>query len=272
MKKSSSGVRGSRTRLATIVILAAVVGYGYYQRTTQVLPQAAIHFLEDVRLPQPDEKVLVFSPHPDDETIGAGGYIRESVDRRAEVRIILVTDGNKHGLESQRYHEFSNAARILGVKPRDLIFLNHPDGHLKNCNKTKLYAQFKGEIDSFAPTIVIYPNPADHHPDHSVVGQIVEAVLDAQPDRPTAYGYLVHHARFPQPKKLRPRLYLLPPIALATLDREWYRLPLPKSVEDRKSDAIRVYRTQLRVPILRSLLLSSIRQNELFCAGEAGGS
>ena len=135
MKKSSDRVHRSRAQLFTILILAAAVGYGYYEKATQVLPQAAIHFLEDVRLPQTGEKVLVFAPHPDDETIGAGGYIRESVDRGAVVRIILVTDGNKHNLEAKRYQEFRNAARILGVKPRDLIFLNHPDGQLKGCDK-----------------------------------------------------------------------------------------------------------------------------------------
>ena len=252
-----------------VIILAAATGGTYYYRATQVMPQAAIHFLTDVNVPRAGQRVLIFSPHPDDETIGAGAYILESVNRKAQVRIILITDGNKHNLAPLRYKEFRRSTRILGVKARDLVFLGFPDGKLKKEPRSLLYRVFKQEIDSYDPDIVIYPHPNDHHPDHAVAGEVIQRILDGEPRRRASYQYLVHHSRFPQPRKLRPGMYVLPPVGMVTFDREWRRLLIPNGIEKRKDRAIRCYRTQLRVPLLRSLLLSSVRRNELFSVNRA---
>jgi len=40
------------------------------------------------------ERLLVVAPHPDDETLGAGGLIQRVVARGGEVRIVLVTAGD----------------------------------------------------------------------------------------------------------------------------------------------------------------------------------
>ena len=270
MRKFAIAVRHRRVRLLILLlVVAAVAGFGYYARATAVMPQATIHFLSDVRLPEAGEKVLVFSPHPDDETIGVGGYLCESVHRRAIVRIVLITDGNKHNLEARRYMEFRKATKALGVPAKSLVFLEYPDGKLRKQRQAELCRVFRGEVESFDPDIVIYPHPDDGHPDHRTTGRIVQAVLDSGVRKRTAYQYLVHHPRFPQPKKLRPKLYILPPISTVTFDREWRRLLLTTSDEARKKEAIRCYRTQLRVPMLRSLLLSSIRRNELFSVAKA---
>ncbi len=56
-----------------------IVIYFSYFYSHQVLPQQAIYFLDEAKLPQKDQTILVFSPHPDDERSGAGGYIYEAV-------------------------------------------------------------------------------------------------------------------------------------------------------------------------------------------------
>ena len=263
-------MRHRRVRLLILALLVIVaVVSAYYVRATAVMPQATIHFLSNVRLPKAGEKVLVFSPHPDDETVGVGGYLRESVCRGAIVRIVLVTDGNKHNLEARRYKEFRKATGDLGVSARSLVFLGYPDGKLRKQPQAELYKVFKGEIETFNPDIIIYPHPEDRHSDHRVAGRIAQMAVDSGSRKCTAYQYLVHHPRFPQPKKLRPKLYILPPISTVTFDGEWRRLLLTRSDEARKNEAIRCYQTQLRVPMLRSLLLSSIRKNELFAVTKA---
>src|SRR5437899_999403 len=42
----------------------------------------------------PAARVLVFAPHPDDETIGAGGLIFHLTRRSVPVRVVFVTNGD----------------------------------------------------------------------------------------------------------------------------------------------------------------------------------
>lgn len=260
---SLAGLRKRKVQIAIMAIFAVAVVLGFlYFRLTQAMPQAAIYFLDDVPAPQSGQKVLVYSPHPDDETIGAGGYIAAVTKQGAVVRIILVTDGNKHHLKNKRYEEFEKATGILGVLPANLVFLNWPDGKLKEQEPQKLENDLNQQLVLYAPNIVIYPDPQDKHPDHAATGQIVQKILKDK--NIISYQYLVHHRRFPQPKKFSPDEYLLPPISMVNFDEEWQRYLLPTEIEDQKTEAILAYKSQLKVPFLRSLILSSIRKNELF--------
>ena len=97
----------------------------------------------------PSPRVLVFAPHPDDETIGAGGLIVRLVRRGAPVRVVFVTNGDGFPQAvAQDFHvraprdtdylEFGEARRReavaaahhLGLHPGNLVFLGFPDGGL----------------------------------------------------------------------------------------------------------------------------------------------
>ena len=97
----------------------------------------------------PDARVLVFAPHPDDETIGAGGLIFHLARRGVPVRVVFVTNGDGYAeAVAQDFHEqkprdtdyveFGEirrreaiaAARHLGLHRGDLVFLGFPDGGL----------------------------------------------------------------------------------------------------------------------------------------------
>jgi LmbE family N-acetylglucosaminyl deacetylase len=251
-----------------VALFLSISGWLVYSRYTQVLPQSAIYFLDDVVMPKAGEKVLVFSPHPDDETIGVGGYIYDCEKAGAEVRVILVTDGNKHNLKEKRYGEFRKATGILGVAENDLVFLNHPDGRLKQENKQVLLSEFKSNLEFFKPDIVLYTSPKDTHEDHATTGRIAEEVLKENSYKKFSFEFFVHHNHFPQPKRYKPDLFLLPPLSLVTFDQEWQRHMLSRETEDKKKEAVFVYKSQLKTPFLRSLILSSIRKNELFLRRE----
>jgi len=94
-------------------------------------------------------RLMVFSPHPDDETLGAGGLIQQVLRRGGEVKVIFMTsgDGYPEGVEmedriahptAQDYREYGTlrqkeALRVLatlGMKEKDIIFLGFPDGGL----------------------------------------------------------------------------------------------------------------------------------------------
>ena len=94
-------------------------------------------------------RLVVFSPHPDDETLGAGGLIQQVLRRGGEVKVIFMTsgDGYPEGVEmedriahptAQDYREYGTlrqkeALRVLatlGMKEKNIIFLGFPDGGL----------------------------------------------------------------------------------------------------------------------------------------------
>jgi LmbE family N-acetylglucosaminyl deacetylase len=96
-----------------------------------------------------DARVVVFAPHPDDETIGAGGLIRRLVREHASVQVVFMTSGDGypdavraalHGRAPhasdylaygrQREREALAAAHRLGVPPDAVHFLGFPDGGL----------------------------------------------------------------------------------------------------------------------------------------------
>ncbi|HOX41663.1 MAG TPA: PIG-L family deacetylase [bacterium] len=250
-----------------VVFSLALGGYFINNRYFGSMPQAAIFFLNDIAAPKPDDKILVFSPHPDDETLAAGGYIYEAVKAGATVKIVLVTDGNKHNLKDLRYTEFKKSLELLGVPESNLVFLGYPDGRLKSYEEDEVASTFKREVDEFKPDTVICPAMEDTHSDHAFTGKTVDKVLGQLDYKPIIYRYLVHHPNFPQPKKFSADDYLLPPLAMVNFDKEWQRFLLSPEAIEQKTEAIFSYQSQLRVPFLRSLILSMVRKNELFSVG-----
>jgi len=208
-----------------------------------------------------NDKILVFAPHPDDETIGAGGFIYESIKNGAEVTIVLVTDGNRHRLKEKRYAEFLEATEILRVKSENIIFLNFPDGGLVKEDTEKVKEEFLKIIENLNPDIVVYPSPSDQHSDHSVTGTIVEQILDEKGKR--GIKYLVHFGRFPYPGKFNPEGYILPPKSVK-YGRDWRKLMLSEEACFYKRQAIEKYQTQLRFLPLRKLIHGFVRKNEIF--------
>ena len=102
-----------------------------------------------VRLPDTDlagPRLLVIAPHPDDETVGAGGAIATARERGWTVTVVYVTSGDgfwqavrKRGgpfpnaaqmqaYGERRVAEARRATTRLGVPPKDVIFLGFPDG------------------------------------------------------------------------------------------------------------------------------------------------
>jgi len=92
-------------------------------------------------------RLLVFAPHPDDETIGAGGLIQRVLKNGGQVRVLFVTngDGFTDGVRQEvkwrptlstdfieygkrRQNEARQALLSLGVRAEDAVFLGFPDG------------------------------------------------------------------------------------------------------------------------------------------------
>jgi LmbE family N-acetylglucosaminyl deacetylase len=253
-----------KLELLVLGILSIIACILYVSDVPPVMAQDGTAALPEVVMPQSGQRVLVFSPHPDDESIGVGGYIAQSIANGANVEIVLVTNGNFHGNEQERYAEFKKATQILGVPESNLVFLGFPDGKLDKMDPTVLSVALQSQIEQFNPDIIIYPDAQDMNPDHWTIGKAVQKILAADPQQITSYEYLVHFKLiWPRPRELAPNLGLSPPERLINADTTWEKVPLSQNIENIKSEAIHTYRSQLENEWLHGLLLSSIRKNEL---------
>jgi LmbE family N-acetylglucosaminyl deacetylase len=87
-------------------------------------------------------RLLVFAPHPDDETLGAAGLIRRVREAGGAVRVVLMTSGDAFAESRQesapdaadhrrnavvREHESIAAMKRLGVDEANVVRLGFPD-------------------------------------------------------------------------------------------------------------------------------------------------
>ncbi len=127
-------------------------------------------------------------------------------------------------------------------------------------------------IRQVRPTVVLTHHSADRHGDHQALNVLVRQAIRAMEQtevepRIRLYTFLVHAWDFPRPLRYAPNEPLLPPKSLWQADR-WVRFDLSADELAVKQEAIRDYRSQLDSPFLRLLLMSFLRQNELFAVAE----
>jgi LmbE family N-acetylglucosaminyl deacetylase len=255
-------VRNFHVGLLLLVLGAAIVA-GYYVSSIETLPPAAFSLFPELPSPKIEDRILVLSPHQDDEILGSGGYIQQALKNGAVVRVIFASDGNKHGLGPVRQGEAISIDKKLGVAPTEIVFLDFPDGKLSD--QSNFSSAVEEQIINFHPTTVITTLPEDSHPDHSICGKTVLELWRGAKDFQPLF-FLVHYARYPRPIGTHSNAYLLPPIKLISAEYQWWVVPLSENDQGRKATAISSYRSQqsLKNPILRQLLWSFDRRNELF--------
>ncbi len=120
--------------------------------------------------------VLVVSPHPDDESVGCGGTLREHVLGGDEVRIVFLTSGERgipHLGPNQagvvREAEAARAASILGIS--EFEFWRAPDGELRVT--ASLVDRLSCAIDDQSADVVYVTHPDESHADHRAAARIV---------------------------------------------------------------------------------------------------
>lgn len=116
---------------------------------------------------------IILAPHPDDETLGAGGLIFDLKTKKINVLVIAVTDGenaypNMENLGPVRKKEQEQALQILGVPKEMIIRLQLKDGALKE-EEDKLENLILPLINR--KIHLLAPWTGDYHPDHEAVGR-----------------------------------------------------------------------------------------------------
>ena len=136
------------------------------------------------------KKIIIFAPHPDDETWGCGGTIAKRISEGYEVLIVVLTDGRyafkkvlginsdptPEELKKIRKEEVKRAVKILGVPEENIVFLDFIDGELEKHEK-----EAEEKIDKILrknqPSEIYVPYKKDCHPDHRATYRIVKNVV-----------------------------------------------------------------------------------------------
>lgn len=139
---------------------------------------------------------IVFSPHPDDDTLGCGGTIIRKRMVGAEVHIVFMTGGcQSHNqliaedeLRSIRAAEALAASRRLGVAESRAHFLDFRDGELGKHEDAAVF-RVAGILERQRPDQVFVPYHREAPPDHSATHRIVVSALRVCGSKVTIYEY-----------------------------------------------------------------------------------
>jgi LmbE family N-acetylglucosaminyl deacetylase len=178
-----------------------------------------------------DSRLMMFAPHPDDESLACSIILQRAVRAGAAVRVVYATDGDDNPwpqrlLERKwrlnaadrkrwgklRRTEALAALHILGLQPPSARFLALPDQKLTrllthDCKPA--LKRFGTIIAEWGPTHILVPSVADTHPDHNALAVMLRLVwANLLPDDPcfSVWSYVVHGrspAFFHRAQKLR---------------------------------------------------------------------
>jgi LmbE family N-acetylglucosaminyl deacetylase len=132
------------------------------------------------------KRIVVFAPHPDDETLGCGGTIARRFSEGYEVVVVVITDGRYSfsvvlGIDSDptpeelkeiRRNETIRATKILGVSGGNLLFLDFEDNTLAKREK-EVEEKITEIIEKYTPEEVYFTYKKDYNYDHQATSRIV---------------------------------------------------------------------------------------------------
>jgi LmbE family N-acetylglucosaminyl deacetylase len=160
------------------------------------------------------DRLLVFAPHPDDESIATAGLLQIARAGGASRRVVVVTDGDNNPWPQRwiekrwridaaararwgerRRAEARAACRILGIEEDAMQFLGLPDLGLTDllmANDAQTQTLLASTLDRFDPTHIALPALSDRHPDHSALHVMLQLALAECSTKPRLLAFGVH--------------------------------------------------------------------------------
>lgn len=145
-----------------------------------------------------DQVDVFYSPHPDDEVLSLGPAIIHALSSSKDVHVVLLSKGKaskaintvNERLEAEghptisieefgdaREEEFKTAVEALGVTASNVTILDLPDGKLNKDEITEIIVQKNKLSDKVVHHVM---SDKDPHSDHSVIGQALHNLIDAE--------------------------------------------------------------------------------------------
>ncbi|MBI2425437.1 MAG: PIG-L family deacetylase [Candidatus Hydrogenedentes bacterium] len=114
------------------------------------------------------KSILVFTPHPDDETFSMGGTLAVLAKNGNKITIVIYTNDNKGSLDQEmtserlariRRAEEEKACEILGIAQENIVWLGYEDGDLEYADPQRLRGEVARQIKIHRPDVVFSPDP-----------------------------------------------------------------------------------------------------------------
>lgn len=142
------------------------------------------------------ENVLIFAPHVDDETIGAGATLIKHKNNGDVINCAFVTDGGgstgdlqRKDLIKKRKEEGEKIKEIIGFKK--IYFIDEMDGYVDS-RKDELINKIYDIIQEVNPDIIYTPFLVDGHNDHVETTKSLIKALDKWDNKVSIYMYEVN--------------------------------------------------------------------------------
>ncbi len=189
--------------------------------------------------------VTVVAPHPDDETLGAGGLLHRLGQGGAVVAAVFVTDGaagypgstatQARELTAVRQAEARAALRALDLPDALAFFLDVPDGSVSGTEVELAQRLAPFFAAGGAGGLVLAPWPEDPHPDHQAVARAALVAARLTGALLWQYPIWMRHS-------------IAPEDPIVDVDRLQV-LHLTESEQSAKDAALRTHASQLRSPL-----------------------
>lgn len=150
-----------------------------------------------------DQKLLIVSPHPDDEVLGCGGLIKRVKDAGGKVYVLFLTVGetkeySRNGVTKtdERLAEIEKAANYLQYDDYRIAFVGD-NFHLQldQIPQKDIMAEIESgksiSLNKIRPTIIACPQPDDYNQDHRAAALAVFAAARPAPDAIKPLQYIV---------------------------------------------------------------------------------
>jgi LmbE family N-acetylglucosaminyl deacetylase len=152
---------------------------------TKIIGAAAVCLVSVIAQPVQLEKlqgktVLIFTPHPDDDTFCCAGTLALLARNGNNVQVIIYTNDDKGSYDPQmtserlariRMGEEEEACRIIGIPKKNIHWLEYHDGMLEYANPRDLVEEVTKIIRTWRPDVVMSIDPGSeevrwHKTDH----------------------------------------------------------------------------------------------------------
>lgn len=139
--------------------------------------------------------ILVFTPHPDDDTFCCAGTLALLAQQENKIHIVLYTNDDKgsydpdmtsNRLAQIRGAEEEEACRIIGIPKENIHWLQFHDGMLEYANPLDLVEEVTKIIRTYRPDVVMLIDPGSeyvrwHKTDHRMsANNTVDAIRAAE--------------------------------------------------------------------------------------------
>ncbi|HUJ21955.1 MAG TPA: PIG-L family deacetylase [Bryobacteraceae bacterium] len=135
--------------------------------TPSLWPQTETR-LENLR----GKTILLFTPHPDDDTFCCAGTLALLARNGNNIRIVIYTNDDKGSYDPEmtserlariRMHEEEEACRILGIPKDHIQWLEYHDGMLEYANTRDLVEEVTRIIRQVRPEVVLSIDPGSEY-------------------------------------------------------------------------------------------------------------